>query len=188
MPATAWPRLAGDRGAPRAHETHERLARKALGPDGPAEAILLPERRDEQTVDDPDYFTKPWVLDPVMRTVVTDPNATLYAPLPCNDIDHLHVVRNHIFFEPLRNDSSKSRFKIQQQLILQAEDIEIALHFALCRHEGRVAAFAHAQALHVVRHLAVQKTHAVRAGQTNPAAATQVKDACAFSQRGMFGE
>jgi hypothetical protein len=45
----------------------------------------------QATVEDPDYFTKPWVQDAVTRTVVTDPNATLYAPLPCNDIDHLHV-------------------------------------------------------------------------------------------------
>jgi hypothetical protein len=45
----------------------------------------------QATVDDPDYFVKPWTMDPVTRQVSTDPNATLYEPLPCLDIDHLHV-------------------------------------------------------------------------------------------------
>jgi hypothetical protein len=45
----------------------------------------------QATVDDPDYFVKPWTEDPVMRALVTDPNATAYEALPCEDIDHLHV-------------------------------------------------------------------------------------------------
>jgi hypothetical protein len=43
------------------------------------------------TVDDPDYLAQPWNLTPVARQLVTDPNATLYEALPCDDIDHLHV-------------------------------------------------------------------------------------------------
>jgi hypothetical protein len=45
----------------------------------------------QATVDDPDYFVKPWVEDPVTRALTMDPNAVLIEPSPCNDIDHLHV-------------------------------------------------------------------------------------------------
>jgi len=45
----------------------------------------------EATVEDPDYLAKPWSVTPVARQLVTDPNATLYEALPCEDIDHLHV-------------------------------------------------------------------------------------------------
>jgi hypothetical protein len=43
------------------------------------------------TVDEPDYLVKPWTIATVTRQLTTDPNATLYEALPCNDIDHLHV-------------------------------------------------------------------------------------------------
>jgi hypothetical protein len=43
------------------------------------------------TVNDPDYLVQPWNLTPITRTLVTDPNAALFEPLPCEDIDHLHV-------------------------------------------------------------------------------------------------
>jgi len=43
------------------------------------------------TVDDPDYFLQPWHLTPVTRTLVTDPNATLYDALPCVEIDSQHT-------------------------------------------------------------------------------------------------
>jgi hypothetical protein len=45
----------------------------------------------QATVTDPDMLVKPWTLNPVMRNLSMDPNATLYEPLPCLDIDHLHV-------------------------------------------------------------------------------------------------
>jgi hypothetical protein len=43
----------------------------------------------EATVEDPEWLAQPWKLAPVTRTLATDPNATLYEPLPCDDIDRL---------------------------------------------------------------------------------------------------
>jgi len=45
----------------------------------------------EATVEDPDWLVQPWKPAPVTRTLATDPNATLYEPLPCDDIDRLHT-------------------------------------------------------------------------------------------------
>jgi hypothetical protein len=45
----------------------------------------------EATVEDPEWLAEPWKLSPVNRTLATDPNATLYEPLPCDDIDRLHT-------------------------------------------------------------------------------------------------
>ena len=39
--------------------------------------------------DELQLFSSP--LATVTRQLTTDPNATLYEALPCNDIDHLHV-------------------------------------------------------------------------------------------------
>jgi hypothetical protein len=44
-----------------------------------------------QVVEDPEYFAAPWTPNPVTRNLVLDPNATLYEPLPCDDIDRLHT-------------------------------------------------------------------------------------------------
>ncbi len=44
-----------------------------------------------QIVEDPEYFAAPWTPPTVTRTLVQDPNATLYEPLPCDDIDRLHT-------------------------------------------------------------------------------------------------
>jgi hypothetical protein len=46
----------------------------------------------QATVDDPEYFTMPWVMAPVTLNVNTNPNAALVEPLPCREIDRLHVV------------------------------------------------------------------------------------------------
>ncbi len=45
----------------------------------------------EATVEDPEYLAAPWKVTSVTRPLVTDPNATLYEPLPCDDIDRLHT-------------------------------------------------------------------------------------------------
>ena len=45
----------------------------------------------EATVEDPEYLAKPWNITPVTRDISADPNAKLYEPQPCLDIDHLHV-------------------------------------------------------------------------------------------------
>jgi hypothetical protein len=44
------------------------------------------------------------------------------------------------------------------------------------------------QFFHVVRDLAVQKTDAIISGQTNPPAKTQIKNACIFAERFVFGQ
>jgi hypothetical protein len=44
-----------------------------------------------QVVEDPEYFAAPWTPNAVTRNLVLDPNATLYEPLPCDDIDRLHT-------------------------------------------------------------------------------------------------
>jgi hypothetical protein len=43
----------------------------------------------EATVEDPEWLLQPWKLNPVTRALATDPAATLYEPLPCDDIDRL---------------------------------------------------------------------------------------------------
>jgi hypothetical protein len=45
----------------------------------------------EATVEDPEWLAEPWKIAPVTRNLATDPNATLYEPLPCDDIDRLHT-------------------------------------------------------------------------------------------------
>jgi hypothetical protein len=45
----------------------------------------------EATVEDPEWLAQPWKMTPVNRTLSQDPNATLYEPLPCDDIDRLHT-------------------------------------------------------------------------------------------------
>jgi len=45
----------------------------------------------EASIEDPEYLVKPYDMTPVTRAVTTDPNAALVEPLPCDDIDHLHV-------------------------------------------------------------------------------------------------
>jgi hypothetical protein len=43
----------------------------------------------EATVEDPDWLVQPWKLAPVTRNLATTADATLYEPLPCDDIDRL---------------------------------------------------------------------------------------------------
>jgi hypothetical protein len=45
----------------------------------------------EATVEDPEWLVQPWKMNAVTRNLITDPNATFYEPLPCDDIDRLHT-------------------------------------------------------------------------------------------------
>ncbi len=104
------------------------------------------------------------------------------------DVHDLHVVGDDEFFQSLRNFLRQTRLKIQKQFIRQTENIQVAFHFALVGRDGGVTTFADAQFFHIVRHLAVQKADAVGAGQTNPAAETEIQNAGALAQGGVFGE
>jgi hypothetical protein len=41
----------------------------------------------EATVEDPDYLTKPWTMDPVTRTLNKDASAVVIEPYPCLELD-----------------------------------------------------------------------------------------------------
>ena len=84
--------------------------------------------------------------------------------------------------------SVKPGSKSRSNSSAQTENVQVAFHLALGGNERGVTTFADAQFFHVVRHLAVQKPDAVIAGQTNPAAETEIQNAGAFAQRGMFGQ
>ena len=103
------------------------------------------------------------------------------------DVHDLHVVGDDEFFQSLRNFLRQARFEIQKQFVRQTENVQVAFHFALGGDERGVTTFTDAQFFHVVRHLAVQKPDAVGAGQANPAAETQIQNAGALAQRGVFG-
>jgi hypothetical protein len=45
----------------------------------------------EATVEDPEWLAQPWKIAPVTRNLSMDPNATIYEPQPCDDIDRLHT-------------------------------------------------------------------------------------------------
>ncbi len=46
----------------------------------------------QATVEDPDTLIKPWVMNPVVRKISTDPNAELEETLPCSEHDRKHLV------------------------------------------------------------------------------------------------
>jgi hypothetical protein len=51
----------------------------------------------EATVDDPNVFTRTWVMDPRTVTINTEPNNYVFEEFPCMDFDHDHIV-NHDHF------------------------------------------------------------------------------------------
>jgi hypothetical protein len=46
----------------------------------------------QATVDDPDYFVKPWTTDPVVRKLNNNPDVDLEESLPCSERDVSHLV------------------------------------------------------------------------------------------------
>jgi hypothetical protein len=51
----------------------------------------LNQLRWEATVEDPDYLAEPWTMNPVVRTLNTNPNRILGEDLPCYDFEGLHI-------------------------------------------------------------------------------------------------
>ncbi len=102
-------------------------------------------------------------------------------------VHDLHVVRHNEFLQPLRNLLRQARLKIQQHFVREAKDIQVALHFALGRDERGVTAFAGGQPLHVIRHLAMEKSDPVVADQADSATKTQVQHAGRLAQGGALG-
>jgi hypothetical protein len=93
------------------------------------------------------------------------------------------------FLQPLRNFPGQARFKIQQQFVGQAKDIQVAFHFAFGGGDGGIAAFAHAEFFHVIRHLPVQKARAVGADEGKGASENSSPSRPRFrAKRGVFGE
>ena len=101
-------------------------------------------------------------------------------------IDQLRVIGDHVFFQTLRDGAGEARLEIQQQFIGEREEVEIALHLALGVDEQRVTALAELQRGDVVRDLAVEKLHAIRADDTHAAAKTQVQRGGGCVQRGVL--
>jgi len=46
----------------------------------------------QATAEDPDYFLKPWVLNPIVRRLNPDPGAVLDESPPCSERDQVHLV------------------------------------------------------------------------------------------------
>ena len=102
------------------------------------------------------------------------------------DVHNLHVVGDDESFQSRGNFSRQAGLEIQKQFIRERENIQIAFHFPLGCGDGGVAAFAGAEFFHIVRHLPVQKTRAVRAGQADARTKAQINHTRAGPQRGVF--
>ena len=87
-------------------------------------------------------------------------------------VHDLHVVGDDEFFETRGNLFGQSRLEVQKQFVRERKNIQVAFHFTFGRGDRGVTTFARAKFFHVVRDLAVQKSDAIRAGQTNPRAKT----------------
>ena len=103
-------------------------------------------------------------------------------------VHDLHVVGDDEFFEPLRNFPGQARLEVQKQFVRQAENVQVAFHFAPGGDERGVTTGANGQLFHVIRDLSVQESDAVFADQTDPPAKTQIEHAGVFAERGMFGQ
>jgi hypothetical protein len=86
-------------------------------------------------------------------------------------VEHLHVVGDDVFLQPLGDGGGVTRFEVEEQFVSEAVEVQVAVHLALGVDERSVTALADAEALHVICHLAVEELHAVCAHQTKAAAA-----------------
>src|ERR1043165_7251659 len=89
---------------------------------------------------------------------------------------HLHIISDYVFLQALRDRRRQPRLKVQQQLLLQTINVQIALDPAFRGSQRRVIALPRSQPVYVVGSLAVQEARAVGPGQANPAAETQIQD------------
>ena len=103
-------------------------------------------------------------------------------------VHNLHVVGDDEFFQALGNFRGQSWLEIEQQFVLETEDVQVTFHLPLCRDERGITAFTAAQFLDVVRHLTMETPDAIRAGQTNTPAKTQVQHTGARAQRRVFSQ
>ena len=103
-------------------------------------------------------------------------------------VHDLHVVGDDEFFEPLRNFPGQARLEVQKQFVWQAENVQVAYHFAPGGGQRGVTAGTDGQFFHVIRDLPVQKADAVIANETDSPAKTQIEHPGAFAERGMFGQ
>jgi hypothetical protein len=103
-------------------------------------------------------------------------------------MEKIVAARGPAVFQPLRNGIGEARLEIQQQFVGETKHVQVALHFPLRRDQRGVTAFADLKPFHIVRDLAVKKANAIRAGQTNPSAKTQVDDANRFVESRVFRE
>jgi hypothetical protein len=103
-------------------------------------------------------------------------------------VHDLDVVGDDEFFEALRDFFGEAGLEIEQQFIGEAEDVQVALHFAFGGGDGGVATFAGAEFFDVVGDLAVEEAGAVGADEAKAGAKTEIEDAGGLAERGMFRE
>ena len=71
------------------------------------------------------------------------------------DIHDLHVIGDNIFFQPLGDFLRQAGFKIHQQFIGEAQDIQVALHPALGSGDGSITTFARAKLFYIIGNLSM---------------------------------
>jgi hypothetical protein len=107
-------------------------------------------------------------------------------PVVRHHVHHLHVVGDDVLLEALLKRGGQTGLEVEQQLVRQCIDVQVALHSALRRHQSRVAALAGLQAGDVVGHLAIQQSDPVGAQQAQSSAKAQVENAGGLVQGRVF--
>jgi hypothetical protein len=102
-------------------------------------------------------------------------------------IDNLNVVGDDKFFEALGYGAGETRLEIEEQFVLEAVNVEVALQFALCGEKGGVTALADVQVLDVVGDLAIEKPQGIGAQKAEAGAEAQIQDAGGGVESGVFG-
>ena len=101
-------------------------------------------------------------------------------------VHELDIVGHNIAFQPGGDGGGEAGFKIEQEFLGQAGDVEVGLHFAFEGGEGGVAALAGGEFFDVVGHLAVEEAGAVGADEAEAATKAEIQHAGALAQSVIF--